>query len=187
MISHKTDQSDHFSSKKRNQLADGVTSGVTKIADKMAAPTPTRKEEQPNVAVCSTPSTLMASSATSQGPSTPRLWIPQLAIPRKESGKKWYRRRPGRSCLCPHARPLHRVRKNMTQLNKTPSPTPKKMRVKSPLQDPGREKLIAGQGREYRLHEKHDLDKVVSDQLSDKTEYVIIRAYRQTTGGEIQR
>ena len=48
-------RSNQCSSKKSNQHADGVTRGVTKMADKMAVPTPTRKEEQLNVEVCSTP------------------------------------------------------------------------------------------------------------------------------------
>ena len=42
-----------------------------------------------------------------------------------------------------------------------------------------REKLVAGEGREYPLHEKYDLDEVVIDQQPDKTKYIIIRAYRQ--------
>ena len=54
------------------------------------------------------------------------------------------------------------------------------MRVKSQLQDPGREKLISGQRREYPLHKKYALDEVVTDQLPDKTEYLISQAYRQT-------
>ena len=63
--------SNQHSSKKNNQLAVGVTGGVTKMADKMAAPTPTRKEEDLNVVECSTPPMPMDSSATSQGPSIP--------------------------------------------------------------------------------------------------------------------
>ena len=66
----------------------------------------------------------------------------------------------------------------MAQRRRAPSPPPKKMRVRSTLQDPGRE-LIAGQGRVYPIHEKYDLDEVVTDQLPDKTKYIIIRAYRQ--------
>ena len=62
--------SNQHSSKKSNQLADSVTSGVTKMADKMAAPTLTRKEEELNVPVCSIPSVPMDSLAMSQGPST---------------------------------------------------------------------------------------------------------------------
>ena len=60
----------------------------------------------------------------------------------------------------------------------SPSPPPKKPRVKSPLQEPDREKLIAAKGPEYPLHEKYDLDEVVTDQLPNKTRYIIIRAYR---------
>ena len=61
-------------SKMRKEPADGVIGGVTtsdKMADKMAAPTPTTKEDQLNVAVCSTPSTPQDSLVSSQGPSTP--------------------------------------------------------------------------------------------------------------------
>ena len=67
----------------------------------------------------------------------------------------------------------------MALRRRTPSPPPKKMRARSPLQDPGSEKLITGQDREYPLHEKYELDEAVSDQLPDKTKYIIIRAYRQ--------
>ena len=46
------------------------------------------------------------------------------------------------------------------------------------MQEPDREKLMATRGQEYPLHEKYDLDEVVTDQLQDKTRYIIIRAYR---------
>ena len=68
---------------------------------------------------------------------------------------------------------------SMNQGQKTPSPKPKKPRMRSPLQEPGRSKLVAGEGREYPLHEKYDLDEMVTDQHPDKTKYIIIRAYRQ--------
>ena len=54
---------------------------------------------------------------------------------------------------------------SVAQRRKTPSPPPKKMRARSPLQDPGRERLVAGKGGEYPLHEKYDLNEVVTDQL----------------------
>ena len=55
--------------------ADGVTGGVTKMADKMAekkmaAPTRKMEDDELNVAVCSTPSTPQHSMASSEGPST---------------------------------------------------------------------------------------------------------------------
>ena len=67
---------------------------------------------------------------------------------------------------------------SMGQGRKSPSPPSKKPMVRSPLQEPGREKLITTRGQEYPLHEKYDLDEVVTDQLTDKTRYIIIRAYR---------
>ena len=68
---------------------------------------------------------------------------------------------------------------SMAQRRKTLLSPSKKMRVRSPLQDPGREKLVAGEGREYPLHETYDPDEVVTDQQLYKTKYIIIRAYRQ--------
>ena len=62
-------------SKTKKYSADGVTGGVTKMADKMAekkmaAPTLTSMKDELNVAVCSTASTPQDSMASTEGPST---------------------------------------------------------------------------------------------------------------------
>ena len=94
-------RSDQRSSKKSHKLADGVTGGVTKMANKMATPPLTTTEEEHNVY-----------AQGLLGDVSGTLRIPQLTIPRKESGRKWYRRRnPGRSC--PHARPPPRTEEKL--------------------------------------------------------------------------
>ena len=153
-------RSNQRSSKKSKQLADGVARGVTKMADKMAAPMPTRKEEQLNLTVFSTPSTPMGTTAKSQGPSTSSH---AATITNHSPEGEWKevvsKKTRKKLFLSAHKTIPPRAEEQpvIAQRRKTPSPPPKKMRAKSPLQDPGREKLIAGQGREYPLHEKYYL------------------------------
>ena len=79
------------------------------------------------------------------------------------------------------------------QRRKTPTPPPPKMqRTKSPerqsvkaQEKTAHEKIISAPGRpEWPLHEKYDLDEVVTDKLPDGPQYIIIRAYRQQREGE---
>ena len=74
--------------------------------------------------------------------------------------------------------PPHAAKEGTCMVQRNPSPPPK-MRVRSSLQDPGREKLISGQGHEYPLQQKYNLDEVVTDQMPDKMDYTIVRAYLQ--------
>ena len=129
------------------QPADGVTGGVTKMADKMAEKkmaAPTRKmEDELNVAVCSTPSTLQHSMASSEGPSTHSTvdtttdhspegeW--KEVVSRKT--KKKLSMSPSKSVSPAKTKEEPTVR----QGRKTPLPPPKKPRVRSPLKEQNRE------------------------------------------------
>ena len=67
------------------------------------------------------------------------------------------------------------------QKRRTPPPTKKVQRVKSPvLQVPSgqEEKTTTGGGRVFPLHEKYDLDEVVSSITRDKRKYYIVKANR---------
>ena len=151
---------------------------------KMTAPTRTSKEDELNVAVWSTPSTLQDALASQQGSSTHSPadtmtdYSPQgdwKEVVSKKKAKKKLSMSPRK----PTPPTKKKEESSMGLGRKTPSPPPKKQRVRSPLLDPGREKLIAWKGREYPLHEKYGLDEVVTDQLPDKTRYIIISTYRQ--------
>ena len=154
-----------------------------KMAEKMAAPTRATKEDRLNV--CSTPSTPQDSSASSQGPSThsPADTMTDHSLEgewKEVVSKKKAKKANKKLSVCTQTPPRAEEKDtSMAQKRKSPSPSSKEMRVRSPLQDPGREKLIAGHGREYPLQETYDLDEVVTDQQPDKTKYIIIRAYRQ--------
>ena len=62
--------------------------------------------------------------------------------------------------------------------------SPERQSVKAP-EKTAHEKIISAPGwPEWPLHEKYDLDEVVTDKLSDGPQYIIIRAYRQQREGE---
>ena len=170
------------------QPADGVTGGVIKMADKMMEKkmaAPTRKmEDELNVGVCSTPSTPQHSMASSEGPSTHSSVDTTTDHSLEGEWKEVVSRKTKKKLSMSPPKPVSPVKTkkedpNMSQGRKTPLPPPKKPRVRSPLKEQGREKLVAGDGRQYPLHEKYDLDEVVTDQQLNKTKYIIIRAYRQ--------
>ena len=175
------------------QSADGVTGGETKMADKMAekkmaAPTRTGMEDELNVAVCYTPSTPQDSMASTEGPSTHSSVNTTTDHSPEGEWKEVVSRKTEKLSMSPRkpASPAKKKKEDssLSQGRKTPSPPPKEPRVRSPLQKPSREKLVPGEGREYPLHEKYDLDEVVTDQQPDKTKYIIIRAERRS---EVQR
>ena len=73
--------------------------------------------------------------------------------------------------------PRPKKERPMVQQQRTP---PKKVqRIQSPLQDLSREERREVEAtKEYPLHEKYDLDEVVTDKLEHRDcQYVIIRAY----------
>ena len=150
--------------------ADGVTGGVIKMADKMAEKkmaAPTRKmEDELNVEVCSTPSTPQHSMASSEGPSTTHSSVDTMTDHSPEGEWKEVVSRKTKKKLSlspPKSSPVKTKKEdpNVRQGRKTPLPSPKKPRVRSPLKEQGREKLVAGNERQYPLHEKYDLDEVV--------------------------
>ena len=141
---------------------------------KMAAPTRTVMEDELNVAVCSTPSTPQHSMASSEGPSTHSSVDTTTDHSPEGEWKEVVSRKTKKKLSMSPRKPVSPVKKkkedpDMSQGRKTPSPPPRKPRVRSPLHEPGREKLVAGEGREYPHHEKYDLDEVVTDQQPNKT------------------
>ena len=160
-----------------------------KMAEKkMAAPTRTMEDEL-NVAVCSTPSTPQHSMASSEGPSTHSSVDTTTDHSPEGDWKEVVSRKTKKKLSLSPPKPVSPVKKkkedpSMSQGRKTPLPPPKKPRVRSPLKEQGREKLVSGEGRQYSLHEKYDLDEVVTGQQPNKTKYIIIRAYRQLREGE---
>ena len=153
--------------------ADGVTGGVTKMADKMAekkmaAPMRKMEDDELNVAVCSTPSTPQHSMASSEGPSTTHSSVDTTTdhSPEGEWKEVVSRKTKKKLSMSPPKSPPVKTKKedpNVRPGRKTPPPPPKKPRVRSPLKEQGREKLIAGDGRQYPLHEKYYLVGVVTD------------------------
>ena len=165
---------------KRKMLADGVTGdkdGVTKMADqsKMAAPTLPTTTDTLNVARCASPS----ASSESREKTPPRLSIPSTAAvtttdqplegewKKVLSRKKSTPKKPSRAST-PKEQP-------MPQRRRTPSP-PKKVQVYGPSKKEG--KTTTGVGRAFPLHEKYDLDEVVSGTIKDKRKYYIVKANR---------
>ena len=174
---------------KKKGLADGVS---TKMADKMAAPTPNKREEL-DEAVCSTPSSTTYSEATSpQTIDTTTEHSPEgewEEVVAKKTRKK-LSLSPKKVTPAKKERPMVAIPQ---QRRKTPTPPPPKMqRTKSPERQSvkapektAHEKIISAPGRPERpLHEKYDLDEVVTDKLPDGPQYIIIRAYRQQREGE---
>ena len=171
---------------KRKMLADGVTcdkDGVTKMADqsKMAAPTLPTTTDTLNVARCASPS----ASSESREKTPPRPNAPSTAavttadqplegewtkvLTRKKSTPK----KPSRAST-PKEQP-------MSQRRRTPSPPKKVQRLKSPvLQVPSgkEEKTTTGAGKAFPLHEKYDLDEVVSGTTKVRRKYYIVKANR---------
>ena len=100
-------------SKTKKYSADGVTGGVTKMADKMAekkmvAPTLTSMEDELNVAVCSTPSTPQDSMASTEGPSTHS--PADTMTGQSGEWKEVVSKKARRSCLCHIGSLLHQSR-----------------------------------------------------------------------------
>ena len=153
------------------------------VEKKMAAPT-RMMEDELNVAVCSTPSTPQHSMASSEGPTTHCSVHTTTDHSPQGEWKEVVSRKMKKKLSMSPPKPVSPVKKkkedpNMSQGRKTPLPPPKKPRVRLPPKEQGREKLVAGEGRQYPLHEKYDLNDVVTDQQPNKTKYIIIRAYRQ--------
>ena len=169
-------------SKTKKYSADGVTGGVTKMVEKkMVVPTLTSMEDELNVAVCSTPSIPQDSMASTEGQSTHSPADTMTDHSPEGEWKEVVSKKAKKKLSMSPRKPTSPAKikdSSMGQGRKSPSPPPKKTRVRSPLQEPSREKLIATKGQEYPLHKKYDLDEVVTDQLLDKTRYFIIRAYR---------
>ena len=169
---------------KRKMLADGVTcdkDGVTKMADqsKMAAPTLPTTTDTLNVARCASPS----ASSESREKTPPRPTTPSTAavttadqplegewtkvLTRKKSTPK----KPSRAST-PKEQP-------MSQRKRTPSPPKKVQRLKWPVpQVPSgkEEKTTTGAGKAFPLHEKYDLDEVVSGTTKVRRKYYIVKA-----------
>ena len=178
---------------KKKGLADGVSTKMAdKMADKMAAPTPNKREEL-DEAVCSTPSSTTYSEATSpQTIDTTTEHSPEgewEEVVSKKTRKK-LSLSPKKVTPAKKERPMVAIPQ---QRRKTPTPPPPKMqRTKSPERQSvkapektAHEKIISAPGRPERpLHEKYDLDEVVTDKLPDGPQYIIIRAYRQQREGE---
>ena len=138
-------------SKTKKQSAVGVTGGMTKMAEKnMAAPTLTSMEDELNVAVCSTPSTPQDSMASTEEPSTQSPantktdHSPEGEWKEVVSKKKKLSMSPRK----PASPAKMKEDFSMGLGRKILLPPPKKPRVRLPLQEPGREKLIAAKGRE---------------------------------------
>ena len=154
----------------------------SKMAEsKMAAPTPDTKTAEPalNVAMYTTPT---GPPRTPLGHSTPyaedtttghSLQGEWKEVVSKEKKKKIDRKSPP---------PTKKERPVIQQQQQwTPSPPKKKVqRIQSPLDFSREERREVGATKEYPLHEKYDLDEVVTDKLQHRDcRYVIIRAYRQ--------
>ena len=144
-------------SKTKKQSVDGVTGGVTKMAEKkMAAPTLTSMEDELNVAVCSIPSTPQDSMASTEEPST---HSPANTMTDHSPEGEWKevvsKKKLSMSPRKPASPAKMKEDSSMGLGRKSPLPLPKKPRVRLPLQEPGREKLITAKGREYPLHKKY--------------------------------
>ena len=148
---------------------------------KMAASTLATTTDSLNVPRCASPSaSTEPRETTPPRPSTPITAVVttddrplegewQKVLSRKKSTHK----KPTRAST-PKEQPV-------LQRRKTPSPPKKVQRVKSPvLQVPsGQEKkTTTGAGRAFPLHEKYDLDEVVSGITRDKRKYYIVKANR---------
>ena len=145
---------------------------------KMATPTTEAKTAEPalNVAMCTTPT---GPPRTPPGHSTPYAedtttdhslqgeWKEVVSKKKKETGRK--------------SPPPAKKERPVIPQQRTPSPPKKKVqRVQSPLDFRREERREVGATKEYPLHEKYDLDEVVTDKLQQRDcRYVIIRAYRQ--------
>ena len=179
-----TRQTNQRSKTKRKLPADGVIDeqdGVTKMADqsKMAAPKLPATTDQLNVARCASPSTSMESrEKTPPRPSTPSTAaVTTIDQPLEGEWKKVLSRKKSTpkkptKASTPKEQP-------MPQRRRTPSPPKKVLWLKSPVpQVPsGQEgKTTTGAGRAFPLHEKYDLDEVVSGTTKDRRRYYIVKA-----------
>ena len=168
--------------KQKKTLTPATNGETSKMAEsKMVAPTPDTKTAEPalNVAMCTTPT---GPPRTPPGHSTPyaedtttdhSLQGEWKEVVSKKKKKKTSRKSP------PPAKKEQPVIQQQPQ--RTPSPPKKKVqRIQSPLDLNREERREVGATKEYPLHEKYDLDEVVTDKLEYRDcRYVIIRAYRQ--------
>ena len=148
---------------------------------KMAAPTPDTKMAEPalNVAKCIT---LTGPPRTPLGHSTPyaedTTTDHSLQGEWKEVVSKKKKKMTGRKSPPPAKKERPVIQQ---QQQRTPSlPKMKVQHIQSPLGLSREERREVGATKEYPLHEKYDLDEVVTDKLEHQDCcYVIIRAYRQ--------